>query len=150
MSQADADALILRTPERLAELIGERDATQRHTDLEWTVAGYVCHVADSLRVWAERLANVALGDSGPVAEYNQDLLARARSYERVGVRGALWSLGRAVGDWQAAIALAAERGIVMVHPELGEMTVLDVTLIRAHDIDHHARDIRRSLGDEAR
>jgi hypothetical protein len=141
----EADALIATTPERYARLLGEHDGSARHPDLEWTAGGYVCHVADSLRVWAERLASVALGDIGPVGEYDQDLLARARSYPTVGIRGALWSLGRAVSDWQAALALAVDGDVVMAHPELGEMTVLDVTRIRAHDIHHHERDVRRSL-----
>ncbi len=75
ISQGDADALIAQTPARFVAIIGDRDGSQRDPALEWTAGGYVCHVADSLRVWAERLANVALGDPGPVAEYNQDKLA---------------------------------------------------------------------------
>jgi hypothetical protein len=145
ISQAHADALIADAPVRFAALIGDTDGAQRAPDLEWTASGYVCHVADSLRVWAERLANVALGDPGPVAAYNQDKLAVARSYDKVGVRGALWSLERAAGDWQAAVDLAASREAVMTHAELGEMTVLDVTRIRAHDVNHHADDIARSV-----
>ena len=145
MPATEADALIASTPERYARLVGDDDGSARHPDLEWTAGGYVCHVADSLRVWAERLASVTLGDEGPVGEYDQDLLARARSYPTVGIRGALWSLGRAVSDWQVALALAADGNVVMAHPELGEMTVLDVTRIRAHDIHHHERDVRRSL-----
>src|SRR6478736_6921788 len=85
MSQSDADALIAQAPVRFAALIGSSDGSERDPALEWTAGGYVCHVADSLRVWAERLANVALGDPGPVAEYNQDTLAGARSYDKVGV-----------------------------------------------------------------
>ena len=50
-----------------------------------------------------------------------------------------------MGDWQVALALAADGDVVMAHPELGEMTVLDVTRIHAHDIHHHERDVRRSL-----
>jgi DinB superfamily len=145
LTEADAQALIVSTPARFTELIAGRDGRAQHPDLEWSAAGYVCHVADSLRVWAERLANVALGDPGPVAEYNQDALAQARSYANVGVRGALWSLQRAVGDWQAAGLLATENDTVMTHPELGAMTLLDVTLIRAHDVHHHAQDIQRSF-----
>ena len=61
------------------------------------------------------------------------------------MRGALWSLGRAVGDWEAALELADGRGVLMTHAELGTMTVLDVILIRAHDVHHHAHDVRRIL-----
>jgi hypothetical protein len=64
---------------------------------------------------------------------------------KVGIRGALWSLGRAVGDWQAAVALASESGTVVRHDELGTMTVDDVIRVRAHDVTHHAHDVAGSL-----
>ena len=92
-------------------------------------------------------ANVALGDPGPVAEYDQDELARARSYESVGVNGALWSLRRVVGDWDAALQLANGRDFEMTHPELGTMSLLDVVRIRSHDVHHHGRDLQRSYDD---
>lgn len=146
MPSSDACRLVGSVPERYTELIGESDGRERHPDLEWTAGGYVCHVADSLRVWAERIANVALGDPGPVAEYNQDRLAVARSYGAVGVSGALWSLQRAAGDWQAALALVPDDDeFMMTHPELGAMKIGEVILIRAHDVQHHAHDIQRSL-----
>ena len=142
--ETDARAWIASAPQQYAGLIGEGDGRDRHPDLEWTSGGYVCHVADSLRVWAERIANVALGDDGHVAEYDQERLGIARSYGSVGVKGALWSLNRAVGDWRAALELADGGEFVMMHPELGAMTMLDVILIRAHDVHHHAFDVRRS------
>ena len=144
-SQDAAAAAIVACPDVLAALIADRDGRSRADGLEWSAAGYVCHVGDSLRVWAERLASVSLGDPGPIAEYDQEMLADARHYTDVGVRGALWSLRRAVADWQAAVALAGEHDITMLHPELGEMTLLDVTLIRAHDVMHHTLDIERSV-----
>ena len=145
MPQDEAEEWLAGTAKRYALLLGEADGTQRHPELEWNVRGYVCHVADSLRVWAERLANAALGDPGPVADYNQDRLANARSYGDIGIRGALWSLGRAVGDWQAALALASEGNTVVLHDELGAMTVVDVVRVRAHDVTHHTHDIEQSL-----
>jgi hypothetical protein len=143
--EADARALVASAPESYNALLVGSDGHERHPDLGWTAGGYVCHVGDSLRVWAERIANVALGDPGPVAEYSQERLAAARSYPSVGVHGALWSLQRAVGDWEAALELAGGRDFAMTHPELGTMTRLDVVLIRAHDVHHHAQDVRRSV-----
>ena len=125
--------------------MGDHDGHERSRDLEGTAGGYVCYVGDSLRVWAERIANVALGDRGPVAEYDQDALAVARCYGVVGVRGALWALGRAVDDWNAALQLVDGSDFAMMHNELGVMTILDVVLIRAHDVHHHGQDIQRSL-----
>jgi hypothetical protein len=145
LGQDEAEKFVTATAERYEQLVGAADGTQRHPDLEWSVRAYVCHVADSLRIWAERLASASLGDRGAVANYNQDRLAIARSYEDVGIRGALWSLTRAVGDWQAAVALASEANAVVLHEELGAMSVLDAVRIRAHDVEHHAKDIERSL-----
>jgi hypothetical protein len=145
-SDEDAQRFIVGTVERFTALIAERDGQVRHAALEWNVSGYVSHVADSLRVWAERLASVALRDPGPVAEYNQEELARARGYDAIGIKGALWSLRRAVGDWQAAVDLITRHQGTMTHAELGTMTLRDVVIIRAHDVHHHEFDIRRSLG----
>jgi hypothetical protein len=89
MPDADARAYIASAPERYSNLIGASDGHDRRRDLEWTTGGYVCLVADSLRVWSERLANVALGDPGPVADYNQDALAAALLQQRRGARGAV-------------------------------------------------------------
>ena len=144
-SQRDAEAVITACPDRLDALLDGRSGASHAPDLEWTAVGYVAHVADSLRVWAERLASVALGDRGPVGEYDQELLGVARHYADVGLLGARWSLRRAVADWDAAVRLAADRDVTMVHPELGEMSLLDVTLIRAHDVTHHTLDIERSI-----
>jgi hypothetical protein len=142
---SEANEVIAATPDRYTGLLHGADHTRRNPDLAWSAGAYVCHVADSLRVWAERLANVVLGDPRPVANYDQDRLADARSYLDIGVRGALWSLGRATNDWQEAFALAAETDFLMVHGELGELTLLDVARIRAHDVTHHAVDIGRSV-----
>jgi hypothetical protein len=92
---------------------------------------------------------IALGPTdgavGSVVAYDSDLLARARIYEHVPVEGALWSLNRAAGDWNEAVRLALQKGVVLVHPERGEQTVLDVSRNNAHDAHHHEWDIRRSL-----
>jgi hypothetical protein len=140
-----ANAVVVAAPAVIGALFDGRDGRQRGAGLEWTAAGYVCHVGDSIRVWSERLASVALGDGTLVGEYDQDVLAEARHYDQVGVRGALWSLERAVLDWSAAVELASTTGFTMAHPEVGEMSLHDVVLIRAHDVTHHTRDVERSL-----
>lgn len=105
----------------------------------------MCHVGDSIRVWSERIATVALGAKGPVAVYNQDLLAVARHYDDISVDAALWSLERAVGDWRAALALVDGEAFTMLHGEMGAMSRHEVVTIRAHDVVHHTYDIERIL-----
>ena len=140
----EASAIIEDAPRRLGVHATRENGRARHPDLEWSVSGYLCHVGDNIGIWAERVASVALGNDGPVAVYDQDLLATARNYDDVDVPAALWSIGRSVGDWRAAIALAGTNPFTMVHEELGSLTLADVILIRAHDVVHHSWDIERT------
>jgi hypothetical protein len=146
MTQDAAVELVVAIPPRFATLLDGVDGSQRHPDLEWPVVAYVCHVADNLRIWAERLAGIGLGASAHVATYDQDLLARARRYELIAPAAALWSLDRAVSDWSEAVLLADRAGITLFHPERGAQAVIDVVRSNAHDALHHGWDIERSIG----
>jgi len=145
MGQDDAILLVAGLPAELQSLVSSADAGARHPELEWSVTGYICHVADNLRVWAERLAGIALGGNPAVSPYDENLLAAARRYNEVALVGALWSLGRAVGDWVDAVELANETGIAMLHPQRGELSLVDVVLSTTHDALHHRWDIERTL-----
>lgn len=146
----DAVSVVGSTPDDVADALAGRDPASRHPDLTWSALAYVCHITDNLRIWAERLIGAGLGSMHPVSPYDGDLLARARSYEGVPIEGAMWSLARAVEDWKAAIRLAAERDVVLQHPERGPQTTKDVALTNAHDAYHHVWDIRRSMESAAR
>lgn len=137
-------AHIAGVPEEFSALLADARGAERHPDLSWPMGSYVCHVADNLCIWAERLAGSAAG-AKTVAAYNENLLAVARSYADVPLAAACSSLGRARGDRQAAIAGAPREGIVVVHRERGEMQLEDVARGVAHDAFRHAWDIRRSL-----
>jgi hypothetical protein len=54
-------------------------------------------------------------------------------------------LQHATGDWLEAFDLAVDKGVVLLHPERGEQSTLDVARSNAHDVYHHEWDIRRSL-----
>ena len=145
MSQDEAVALVTAVPGEFARLVEGVDGSSRHPGLTWPVVAYVCHVSDNLRIWAERLAALALGDLGPVAPFDQDLLAMARRYDDVSLAGALWSLDRAVNDWNHAVLIADGASVILVHPERGEQTLADVVHTNAHDAHHHGWDIRRTI-----
>lgn len=141
---AESLAYLAGIPEEYSALLADARGTERHPDLSWPVGAYVCHVADNLRIWAERLAGSALG-AWAVSAYDENLLAKARSYADVPLAAALWSLRRARGDWQDAVREVSSEGIVVVHGERGEMLLEDIARSVAHDGFHHAWDIRRSL-----
>jgi len=145
MTQEDAIATVMTAPTQFATLLRGVDGSLRHPDLGWSVVAYVCHVADNLRIWAERLAGLALGDPEGVAPYDQDLLAQARRYDGISLDGALWSLDRAANDWKEAVVLADRVGITLVHPDRGEQALVDVVRSNAHDVYHHRWDIRKIL-----
>ena len=143
ISRSEAIDLVLGSPERLSSSLAGSDGTAGRSDLSWNARGYVEHVSDNLRIWAERLAGRALGATGPVTYYDNELLAIARSYLDLPLEGALWSLAKAVEDWKVAVDLASDRGVSIHHPDRGDLSVLDVIMSNAHDVFHHEWDIGR-------
>jgi len=132
-------------PERFREAVGQSDGTAVGPSLTWSVTAYVCHVADNLRIFAERLVGVARGAAPVVVAYEQDELAAAHHYEGVALQGALWSLDRAVSDWLAAVDIGRQAKVEFLHPERGPFGWADVVSSNLHDALHHEHDIRRTL-----
>lgn len=145
----EARLLMESIPSRYRVMLAETDGSARLPDLRWSALGYVCHVTDNLRTWAERLAAAALGSRTAISPYDADLLAVARRYGQTSVEGALWSLERAVGDWLLATKLSHEADARIQHCTRGEQTVLDVVQNNIHDALHHEWDIARSIRHKA-
>ena len=118
------------------------DGTARHPALSWTAAAYVSHVADNLRIYAERLAGAALGAAGPITEYDQDALADARNYNLISVESALWSIEHGVADMLAALALCGP-ATTLTFVDGATASVHDVLLRTTHDAVHHVWDVGR-------
>jgi hypothetical protein len=144
----DAIVFVADVPGTYARTLVGATGTERHPELSWSVSGYVSHVADNLRIWAERLAGIAAGASPEVGSYDEDELARARGYDQIPLQAAMWSLTRSVAGWQYAVRQTQRTGVVLVHPEQGTQFLSDVVLINAHDAFHHHWDIERSLAAE--
>ena len=127
-------------------LVAGRTGSERMPSLGWSVGAYVWHAGDNLRIWAERLVGAAPGGIHPVPGYDQDQLAEARGYDSMPVGAALWSLGRATGDWQEALRMIGEGSdVAFEHLAMGSYTVADVTTQVGHDLFHHQDDVRRIL-----
>ncbi len=147
LSLTNAISLVSHLPTAYGGLLTGRSGNEQHPELNWSVSEYVTHVADNLRIWAERLMGVLRGASPLVGSYDENLLAKARNYRQIPVEAAMWSLTRSVDDWLAATEASATSGVVVIHPERGEMTLSDVVLSNAHDAIHHQWDIARTLQD---
>lgn len=144
ISSEDARALVGSVPAALAIDLATATGRERHPELGWSVAGYVAHIGDNLRIWAERVAGISAGGPSEVVAYDENALAAARVYDQLGVLGVLWTLERSVRDWLDSLH-AAPTSFVMHHPSRGELDLLEVIRSNAHDAAHHLWDIRRSL-----
>jgi hypothetical protein len=145
LTRDEAVSLVVDLPRSYAAVLAGATGVERHRDLSWTVGAYVCHVADNLRIWAERLAGASSGSDGVVGAYNENLLATARRYETIPLVAARWSLGRAVSDWVEAVTNSRTSGVVLHHPERGDLTLSEVACANAHDAAHHRWDIEKTL-----
>jgi hypothetical protein len=141
---ADAEMLVAGVPARLTVLLTGARGDERHPTLTWSVTSYVAHIGDNLRIWAERLAGVAVGGSTAIATYDDNKLAAARNYEALSLPGVLWTLERSTRDWLDAVRLAPP-DLEMIHPERGHISRDDIIRNNAHDAVHHLWDIERSL-----
>lgn len=126
---------------RFSVLLSGRAGSEQDGGLEWNARAYVAHVADGMRIWAERVAAVALGAADPIVTYDESVLGEVRGYQGLALQGGLWSLERASGDWQAAEALSEGTDLVLDHPEQGPIGLSEVRRIVAHDVEHHAFDL---------
>ncbi len=141
----DARDTVAAVPTTYGLLLAEATGAERHPDLAWSVGEYVCHVADNLRIWAERLMGVVGGGPLQVGGYDEMALARARNYPNIPLPAALWSLRRSVDEWLLAVDRSEPTGVVLIHPERGAQTLAEVAASNAHDAEHHRWDIERSL-----
>jgi len=130
-------------PASIDELVVGATGTERLPDLGWNVSGYIAHMTDNTRIWAERLIAVARGADAHVVPYDPDLLAESRHYNDVALQGATWSFRIAVADWLNAVDEADPAGVVILHSERGAMELSDVVTSNAHDAFHHRCDIAR-------
>jgi hypothetical protein len=146
LTPSDAVAALRATPDAYAGRLAGATGRERHPDLSWTAAGYVCHVTDNLRAWSERLAGAYLAGATEVPGYDPDLLAEARHYTGIALAGALWSLRWAAAGWAEAVETALAAGVVLRHATRGAQRAEDVARNNAHDAHHHLWDVDRILG----
>jgi hypothetical protein len=138
-------ALMRDMPAAIEDLVSSATGTERLPGLGWNVCGYIAHMTDNTRIWAERLVAVARGGDAHVVPYDPDLLAEARHYNDIALLGATWSFRMAVANWLTVIGEAEPAGVVMLHSARGAMELADVVASNAHDAFHHRWDLARIL-----
>ena len=151
MSIEETIDLVHSLPAEYRSTLGEASGSERHPDLAWSVTAYVCHVADNLRTWSERLQGAIRGTTGEVSTYDENRLADVRGYDAIDLQAALWSLNRSANDWCITVMEALGRDeagqpVVLMHPERGQQTLIEIARANCHDAVHHHWDVGRILG----
>jgi hypothetical protein len=141
----EAIRVVAGLPARYRELLNGCTGHERHPQLAWNPIGYISHVTDNLRHWAEGLAGARLSGAADILPYDPDLLGQARNYNAIAPETALWSLERAVPAWSESVTAALDGGVVLQHAARGIQRAEDVARNNAHDAYHHAWDIDRIL-----
>jgi len=139
-------AVLAGVPELMQSAIGDTDGLQHLPELGWTAKAYALHVADNLRLWAERVYALATGPDQTFGRYDENALAVARVYDTVPLTGVWWSLSASVRDWTIAMDAGEAAGVTIEHPALGHLAMIDIVQANVHDARHHAWDIERSIG----
>ncbi|MFN8028724.1 MAG: hypothetical protein U0W40_20915, partial [Acidimicrobiia bacterium] len=117
------------------------DASAVPPGCTWSVTAYTFHVADNLRIFAERLEGVRAGGPTSLVGYDENELAAARHYDEMSAESAEWSLANAVPLWAAASRAALTAGTTFTHSEYGELSAREIVRAPAHDAVHHAWDV---------
>lgn len=140
-----AVGLVHEIPRLFADELTDATGRERHAKLAWTPTGYVCHVTDNLRIWAEALVGARVAGKTQFPGYEPDLLAGARNYDEVPLAGALWSLTWAVRAWEEELVQSLSESVHLQHPTRGVLRAEDVAGNNAHDAYHHVWDVDRII-----
>lgn len=140
-----AIAAVEALPDRFDALLAGRTGDEHAPGATWSAKAYVFHVADNLRVFAERLEGVFADGPTALAAYDQDELATARNYEAMSVQSALWSVRTATATWATAARESLTRSDTFQYAEHGTLNATEITRGPAHDALHHHLDVTRAL-----
>ena len=143
----DAIVRVEGLPARLAELLSAAGVTGAEVPAgcSWSVTAYVFHVADNLRIFAERLEGVRAGGPTALVGYDENELAAARHYEGLALPAGVWSLRQSVPSWAAACRATLATGQAFVHSDYGALSASEIVRAPAHDALHHEWDVRRAI-----
>jgi hypothetical protein len=133
-------------PAELVALLSGRTGDEVPVGATWSARAFVFHVADNLRIFAERLQGALAGASPALAAYDENELAAARGYEAMSTESALWSVDSAVSLWAVASREALRHpDVAYVHAERGELTASEIVRAPGHDALHHRWDVSRAV-----
>jgi len=132
MPYDEAVATVRDATELVQQACGGVPSHEHAGDLRWSPCEYTWHLADAIRIAAERLWMTIHVPAVRLVCFDEVALAAARHYDELPAAAALWSLTRAVADFDAAVRSAP--------PEPVERTSAVARRV-AHEVWHHAGDM---------
>ena len=137
----DPAKVMAETPGRLAKVVGamtKEQVERRPAAGKWSVREIVAHLADCEIAFGFRMRQ-AFGGERMIQPFDQD--AWARSYGSYSMEQAMATFA-ALRAWNVAFVgglSEADKRLVVVHPERGEMTLWTIVeTIAGHDLHHLA------------
>ena len=141
LGENDVRAVLARTPERLAEIVGELTAEQVEAAPapgKWSVREVLAHLVDCDTAFGFRMRQVYGGEPN-LQPFDQT--AWGRAYGTYTAAQALETF-RVLRAWNVAFVdglTEADKELVALHPEFGEMRLWTIAETMAgHDL-HHLR-----------
>jgi len=132
MPYDEAVATVRDALELVQQACGGAPSHKHAGDLRWTPCEYAWHLADAIRIGAERLWMTIHVPAARLVCFDEVGLAAARHYDELPPVAALWSLTRAVADFEAAAQGA---------PSKPSEPALAVARRVAHEVWHHCGDM---------
>jgi hypothetical protein len=132
----------------LAELTGDDEALRRGPDpATWSALEYACHVADVLRVFAERVRRCRTGDDPELGWWDHEAAVVEERYNEQPVAG----VRARIADGAVDLALSLPRlddpaawQRAGTRRDLERFTIDALTRFALHESVHHRLDTRRS------
>jgi hypothetical protein len=137
----DAIDLVAEAPTSLAGIADGPDARKRPKPEVWSPAEYLWHLVDVIRIGTERLWIAMLDPDAGIPCWDADALADVRQYSALSPKVGSRALQEAVQSWRAAAAQIPPDATVE-HPEFGTLSAADIIRRNAHEVHHHAWDMR--------
>jgi len=132
MPYDEAVATVRDAAELVQQACGGVPSHEHAGDLRWSPCEYTWHLADAIRIAAERLWMTIHVPAARLVCFDEVGHAAARHYDELPPAAALWSLTRAVADFEAAAHGAP--------PQPAE-PALAVARRVAHEVWHHRGDM---------
>lgn len=138
----DAIAMVAESPPQFAQALAMVDLAASVPPGVWSPTEYLWHMVDVLRIGTERLWTLTFAPDSGLPSWDENELARVRSYGALSGTVGIIAYGRAVEDWVTA-AHGAPAQARATHPEFGTVSTEQVIVRNAHEAQHHLLDIEQ-------